>query len=72
MRGAVVLAELRKGRPHVAQHFTIMGLGVEARGTAAEELVARQQLLVHFEAGDEADRFVVEGLEHQVLFLGQR
>ena len=66
------LAEaLEVSQSNVSQHLAVMRLGVEARGAAAEELFARQKLLVDFQAGDQADRFVVEGFEHRGSFLAQ-
>ena len=64
-RRAVVLAELGERGPHVAEHLAVVVFGVEAGGAAAEQLVRGQELLVHLEAGYEADRFVVERLDHR-------
>ena len=61
-RGAVVLAELREGGPHVAQHLAVVRGGVVARRAAAEHLRFGEQLLVDLEAADKADLFVVDGV----------
>ncbi len=53
--GAVVLAHLRQGGPHVAQHLgLVLGLVVLAGRTAAEQLAPGQELLVHLQAHHEA------------------
>ncbi len=54
-RRAVVLAELGQRRAHVAQHLAVVRVGVAARRAMAEHLALGEQLLVDFEAGDEAD-----------------
>jgi len=63
-RGAVVLAEFAEGGAHVAEDFAVVGLGVEAGGAAAEELVFGEELLMHFQSGDQADGLIVELLDH--------
>ena len=63
-RGAVVLAQFAERGPHVAQHFAVVGLGVEAGGAAAEELMFGEELLMHFQSGDQADGLIVEPLDH--------
>ena len=47
-RGAVVLAQFAERGPHVAEHFTVVALGIEAGGAAAKELVFGEELLMHF------------------------
>ena len=66
---AVVLAQLREGRTHVSQHFAVVRLGVEPRGTATEQLLPGQELLVHLQPRDQAHRFVVQTIEHPGPFL---
>ena len=67
-RGAVVLAELREGRPHVPEDRPVVGLGVEPRRAAAEELRRGQELLVDLQSADEAHLSVIEGWEHRPPF----
>ena len=66
-RGAVVDAELRERRPHVAQHGAVVRARVAAGRAVAEELALGEQLLVDLEPADEADGGVVErGVERVV------
>ena len=72
--GAVVLAELGEGRPHVAEDLGVVLVAVAAGRAAAEELLLGQELLVDLEAGAEADLGVIrvghlgEGLEDELIF----
>ncbi len=66
-RGPVVLAQLRKRRPHVAENLRVIIRAIAACGTAAEELLGGQELLMDFETGFEADSGVIVGLH---LFKG--
>ena len=72
-RRAVILTHLREGGPHVAEHLSVVGHAVAARGAAAEELRPCQELLVDLQAAGEADCGVVGGghfferLERQVF-----
>ena len=59
----------RKRRAHVAQHFAVVGLGVEPRRAAAEQLLPGQELLVHLQAGDQAHGLVVQTIEHPASLL---
>jgi hypothetical protein len=70
-RRAVVLSQLRQRGPHVAQHFAVVVFGVEAARAAAEELVRGEELLMHFEAGDEPDGLVIQALDHRYLSGGR-
>ncbi len=59
--GAVVLAQLAQGGPHVAQHLRLHLVVVLAGGAAAEQLAPGQELLVDLQAHHEA-QFGVAGV----------
>jgi len=60
--GAIVLAELREGRPHVAEDLRVIVIAVAARRAAAKELFGGEKLLMDFQPGFKADGGEIFGL----------